>query len=154
MIDQTSGLATSVVAILCDGQNVRGTQKQFQCLMTFARQLGTIALKKVYAHWRRENPQWEELCEELEFECLNVISSESKKNNADNKLIAHCRMQVLNNPEITTVILLSGDGHFKGLVRDLQANGKQVIVITQSLKRTSKKLRKLADGFYLLHQLC
>lgn len=154
MLDQPSGLVLSSVAILYDWQNVRGTQEQFCCLIAFACRRGTIAFKRVYAHWRRENSQWEEVFDDLEFECINTPSSKRKKNNADRKLIAHCRQQILPHPEITTVILLSGDGDFKGLVHDLKAQGKEVIVIAQSLKKTSSKLRQVADEFHLLQQLC
>lgn len=154
MVNQSGCLVASSVAILCDWQNVRGTRDQLQCLMNFARKLGIIVGKKAFAHWRRENPQWEELLDELGFECFNVPSSKHKRNNVDKKLIAHCREQILSNPGITTVILLSGDGDFKGLVRDLKAAGKKVIVIAECLKKTSKKLVNLADEFYLLKQLC
>lgn len=154
MIDQPSSLVTSSVAILFDWQNVRATQDQLQCLLGFACKLGTISLKRVYAHWRRENSKYEELFDDWGFECVNVPSSKSKKNNVDKKLIAHCRQQILNNPDITTVILLSGDGDFNGLVCDLKAKGKKVIVIAKCLKNASKKLRELADEFRLLGQLC
>lgn len=154
MVNQSGCLVTSSVAILCDWQNVRGTQDQLRCLMKFACRLGTVAFKKVYAHWRREHSQWEELFDELDFECFNVPSSKHKKNNVDRKLIAHCRQQVLDNSDITTVILLSGDGDFSGLVRDLRAKGKKVIVIAESLKKTSSKLVQSADEFHLLKQLC
>jgi len=154
MATQAKCLVTSSVAILCDWQNVRGTQAQLQSLMSFACKLGTIALKRAYAHWRRENSYWEEVFDELDFDCFNVPSSKQKRNNVDNKLIADCRQEILNNPDITTVILLSGDGDFKGLVRDLKARGKKVIVIGQCLKSTNGKLIKLADEFHLLKQLC
>ena len=146
-------LVTSSVAILCDWQNVKGTQTQLRSLLSFACKIGTIVLKRVYAHWRREGFQWEELFDDLDFDCFNVPSSKHKKNNVDKKLIAHCRQQILNNPDITTVILLSGDGDFKGLVHDLKAKGKKVIVIGECLKKTSRKLIKLADEFHLLNQL-
>jgi uncharacterized LabA/DUF88 family protein len=154
MANQSRCLVTSSVAILCDWQNVRGTQAQLQCLMSFACRIGTITFKRVYAHWRHEDSQWEELFDELDFDCFNVPSSKRKRNNVDKKLIAHCRQQILNNPDITTVILLSGDGDFQGLVRDLKAKGKRVIVIAECLKKTSRKLIKLADEFHLLEQLC
>lgn len=146
-------LVASSVAILCDWQNVRGTQTQLRSLMSFACKIGTIALKKVYAHWRREDSQWEEIFDDLDFDCFNVPSSKQKRNNVDKKLISHCRQQILNNPKITTVILLSGDGDFQGLVRDLKAKGKKVIVIGECLKKTNGKLIRLADEFHLLNQL-
>ena len=154
MSTQAKCLVTSSVAILCDWQNVKGTPVQLRCLMSFACKIGTIALKRVYAHWRHENSKCEELFDDCDFECLNIPSSKQKRNNVDKKLIADCRQQVLNNPDITTVILLSGDGDFNGLVRDLKAKGKKVIVIAKCLKNVSKKLVEVADEFYLLEQLC
>ena len=154
MVNQPGCWASSSVAILYDWQNVRGTQYQLQCLMRFACKLGTIAFKGVYAHWRRENFQLEEFFDELGFECFNVPSSKCKKNNVDKKLITHCKQHVLNNPDITTVILLSGDGDFKGIVCDLKAKGKKVIVVAECSEKASKKLVSLADEFHLLKQLC
>ena len=154
MANQSRCLVASSVAILCDWQNVRGTQAQLRCLINFACKLGTIAFKKVYAHWRHEDSKWEELFDELDFDCFNVPSSKRKRNNVDQKLITHCKQQILNNSDIATVILLSGDGDFRGLVRDLKAKGKKVIVIAECLKRTNGKLIKLADEFHLLNQLC
>lgn len=154
MANQSKCLVASSVAILCDWQNVRGTGNQLRCLINFACEFGTIVCKQAYAHWKHENSQHEETLDELDFECFNVPSSKHKRNNVDKQLTAHCRAQILSNPDITTVILLSGDGDFKGLVRDLKAAGKKVIVIAECWKRTSKKLVKLADEFYLLKQLC
>lgn len=153
MRQQSHSLATSV-AIFCDWQNVRATQEQLRALLAFACRLGTVVLKQVFAHWRRESIRAEQWLDALGFDCFNVPSSKHRKNAVDQKLIAHCRQQVLSNPAITTVILLSGDGDFKGLVRELKAKGKKVIVIGQYQNTTHRKLAQLADEFHLLSQLC
>lgn len=142
------------VAILWDWQNVRASADvQLDAVVSFAQQFGAIARKLVYAHWRVEQTKWEELFEDREFECLNAIASKSRPNNADRKLIHTCQRDILKAPDIQTVILISGDGDFKSLVKQLKQAGKRVIVITRHLKRASQGLVRSADRVYELGKL-
>jgi len=143
---------TSHVAIFWDWQNVKATEKQIRCLMMFAYDKGHVVLEQAYADWGQENKKLADLLADL-FDCINVPSSKLKKNRADFKLIGHCRQRVLRNPDISTVILLSGDGDFAGLVDELKDNGKKVIIVAHSDKRTNQKLIKLADEFNFLGQI-
>ncbi|WP_199348833.1 NYN domain-containing protein [Microcoleus sp. FACHB-SPT15] len=49
------------------------------------------------------------------------------------------------------VILVSGDGDFANLVRELQDKGKKVIIFAQP--QVSQKLIILANEFYLVSQI-
>jgi len=147
-------MITSNVAILWDWQNVKATtEEQVQKLLNFAQQIGTISDKTVWAHWRKENPIWEEHFDDQNFNCQNAPASKKKKNNADRKLIEHGEKNILPDPDIKVVILLSADGDFAGLVRKLKQSGKKVIVIGQVLDKISHKLCKLADSVYTLGQI-
>ncbi len=122
--------------------------------MGFAYRQGNITLKKVYSDWNLEKNR--ELQEKLfceGFQSINVPSSKNKPNRTDEQLIRECRKQALEQPDINTVILLSGDGDFKALVRELKIHGKKVIVIAQCEKNTSQQLRELANEFYFLSQI-
>ncbi len=139
----------SLVSVYWDCQNVRVSLQQAKCLLNFASTQGIVVIKRAYAYWRHENPSFEKALYELDFECINVASF--KRNSLDHKLIADCKSSVLNNPDIEIIILVSGDGDFANLVRELKAKDKKVIVLAQP--QVSQKLIKLADEFYLASKI-
>ncbi|NES19002.1 MAG: NYN domain-containing protein [Symploca sp. SIO3E6] len=152
MSQKSRNSGTSHVAIFWDWQNVKATEKQIRCLMMFAYAHGNVVLKKAYAHWKRENEELEDLLCDL-FELIDVPSFKHKKNRADYKLIEDCRKHVLRNPDINTVILLSGDKDFKDLVNELKAKGKKVILIARRDKPINPKFKESANEFYWLSQI-
>jgi uncharacterized LabA/DUF88 family protein len=143
----------SRVAIYWDFQNSRATtEEQIQSVRTFADAQGFVVTAKAYAHWGKENEKIHDLlCDVLE--CIDIPSSKDHKNRADQQLIKNCNQQVRNKPHIKTVILISGDGDFTNLVKDLQKHGKKVIVISQCEKNTNLKLKEAADEFYTFSQI-
>jgi len=144
----------SQVAIFWDGQNCRGTEAQVHSLCRFARQKGAIVSQKIYSDWQLEtNRKLAEMLYSSDFELISVPSFKNKPNRTDQKLIRDCKSQILNNPAITTVILLSGDGGFTPSVRDLRAQGKKVVVISGYPTHTSRKLMIAADEFYFMSQI-
>jgi len=154
MINQLNGSTVKVVAIFWDWQNSRATEEQIQCLVGFAYLQGNIILKKVYSDWNLENNR--KLQDKLYregFEIISIPSSKNKPNRTDKKLIHDCRREALEQPDIKTVILLSGDGDFKALVRELKEHGKKVIVIAQCEKNTSQALRIVPNEFYFLSEI-
>jgi uncharacterized LabA/DUF88 family protein len=145
------------VAIYWDWQNVRlkshGKSKdQVIALVEFAKKLGSVKVMNVYAHWRKETPLIEDIFDELGFNCPNAPASKAKKNNADKKLMDDCQKDISSNSDIT-VILLSKDGDFVKLVRELKAAGKKVILISDSEKTTNQKLKKMVNQFYTLSEI-
>ena len=139
----------TLVSFYWDCQNVRVSLNQANCLLNFASTQGIVVIKRAYAYWLHENQSFEKALYELDFECINIASF--KPNSLDHKLIADCKSTVLNNPDIEIVILVSGDGDFANLVRELKTKGKKVIVFAQS--QVSQKLTKLADEFYLVSKI-
>ena len=152
MSQKSRNSRTSRVAIFWDLQNIKATEKQIQCLMMFAYAKGHVVLEQAYADWGKENQKLANLLFDL-LDCIHVPSSKDKKNRVDDKLIEDCKRQVLSNSDINTVILLSGDGDFASLVDELKTNGKKVIVVANSEKRTSRKLKESANEFCLLSQI-
>jgi len=144
----------SQVAIVWDGQNCRGTEAQVHCLGSFACSMGSIVFQKFYSDFQLEtNRNFANTLYLSGFELINVPSFKNKPNRTDQKLIQDCKSQILNNPAITTVILLSGDGGFTPSVRDLRAQGKKVVVISGYPTHTSRKLMIAADEFYFMSQI-
>jgi len=152
MKKQSSNLTTSHVAIFWDWQNVKATDEQIRCLMMFAYDKGHVVLKKAYADWGKENQKLADLLF-YSFDCINVPSSKDEKNRADDKLIEDCKRQVLKKINISTIIIISGDSDFTGLVNELKANGKKVIVIADYDEKTSPQLKESASEFYWLSQI-
>lgn len=154
---KSHGKSRDQVAIYWDWQNVRlKSQGKFRdkviALVEFAKKLGSVKVMNVYAHWRKETPLVEDTFDDLDFNCRNAPASKAKKNNADKKLIDDCQKDISSNPGISTVILLSKDGDFVPLVRELKAAGKKVILITNSEKNTSRDLLKEMNEGYILSQ--
>ena len=139
----------NLVSLYWDWQNVRVSSHQAKCLLNFASVQGDLYIKKVYAYWRRENQRIEEALYNLSFDCLNIPSF--TKNSVDRKLIADCKLEVLNNSAINIVILISGDGDFASLVRELKGKDKKVIIFAQT--QASKKLISLANKSYSVSQI-
>jgi hypothetical protein len=140
-------MVPDAVVIHVDWQNVPRKPALVQCVLHFAHDQGNIIAKVAYAQWRREKICHETTLHQLGFDCLNVPTG---WNNADQKLIDRCRQQVETLP-VKTVILVSNDGDFAPLIRELKLKGIRVIVIAGG--HCSKKLKKYAHEWYLLDEL-
>ena len=69
-----------------------------------------------------------------------------RKNSVDVKLAVDCVDGSLSNPNITTFVLVTGDGDFVHLINTLRLRGKRVVVIGTSWS-TSWQLTSSADHF-------
>jgi uncharacterized LabA/DUF88 family protein len=142
--------STPSCALFWDWQNVRCSENEARCLLDFVDIVFNLKSAKAYAYWRNESRRCEEFLYRLRIECQNIPTV--AKNAVDKKLIDDCKREILSNSDVDVVILVSGDGDFAQLVRDLKAKGKWVIVIGS--RRANQKLRGLANDFHFLDQLC
>jgi hypothetical protein len=138
------------VSIYWDFENVR-VPDQAECLMDFAQSRGNVVTKKVYSHWWRETRTSEYVLYRCGFERIDVWGE--FKNSADWELKSDCRAELDSSWSPDIIILVSGDGGFASLVRELRLHGKQVIVFGRR-GGTSPKLIWLADEFYFAQELC
>jgi uncharacterized LabA/DUF88 family protein len=69
-----------------------------------------------------------------------------RKNSVDVKLAVDCVDASLSNPNITTFVLVTGDGDFVHLINTLRLRGKRVVVVGTSWS-TSWQLTSSADHF-------
>jgi len=137
------------VSIYWDFENVR-VPDQAEFLMDFAQSRGDVVTNKVYSHWSRETWTSEYVLDRYGFERIHVW--EKGKNSADRKLKSDCLAELDSSWSSDIIIIVSGDGGFASLIRELQLHGKQVIVFGRQ-DVTSRKLRWLADEFYSAEDL-
>jgi uncharacterized LabA/DUF88 family protein len=139
------------VFIFWDYQNTRLSLHEAQLLLTFAKSQGRLTGKNVYYNSQcKDQAAVKEDMSSLGFNCVNVPCN--LKDSADNQLIADCLEEIDSNMSPDIVILISGDGDFIKLVRNLQKLGKKNIMFAQ-LGNVKQKLKELADEFYFVDDL-
>jgi hypothetical protein len=139
------------IFIYWDYQNAKLSLELAKLLLVFAKSRGRLISKNVY---------WNSQCKDqavakddlasISYTCFDVPCP--LKNSADNQLIADCLEDIHSNLSPDIVILISGDGDFIKLVRNLQTLGKQVIILAQA-GNVKQKLKELADEFYFIDKL-
>jgi len=137
------------VSIYWDFENVR-IPHQANCLIDFAQSRGDVVTKKVYSHWWRETWAFEYALDHVGFQRIDVQGE--FKNSADWKLKSDCRAELDSSWSPDIIILVSGDGGFASLIRELQHHGKQVIVFGRQ-DVTSRKLERWANELYSAEDL-
>jgi NYN domain len=140
-----------LVSIYWDYQNVKLTLDQAKLLLDFSKSKGRLIGKNVYYNSQcADQAAARHDIASLSFKCLDVPCP--LKNSADNQLIADCLEDIQSNLSRDIVILVSGDGDFVKLVRNLQQLGKQVIIFAQ-IGNVKQKLKELADEFHFVDNL-
>ncbi|OUL20359.1 NYN domain-containing protein [Nostoc sp. RF31YmG] len=140
-----------LVSIYWDYQNAKLSLEQIQLLLDFAKSKGCLIRQNLYY-----NSQCHNQCAaigniaSLNFNCIDVPCP--LKNSADNQLIADCLEDIDSNLSPDTFILISGDGDFVKLVRNLQKLDKKVITVAQN-GNVKQRLKELADEFYFVDNL-
>lgn len=140
-----------LISVYWDYQNARLNPHQAKLLLDFANAKGRLVGKNIYYNSLCKNQAFvkDELAS-LGLNCLDVPCP--LKNSADNQLIADCIGDVNNNLSPNKIILVSGDGDFAGLVRNLRRLSIKVIILAQR-GNVKQRLKEIADEFYFLEQL-
>lgn len=141
-----------VVSIYVDLQNAYSIKHLGSLLLEFAKFQGSLIDAKVY---------YNSLCadqvsathqlQSLGFKCIDVPCP--LKNSADNQLMVHCLDDIYSNRPPDTVILVSGDGDFVNLVRNLKDRGKKVIGFAQRGNVKQKLKELVGSDFHFLDEL-
>jgi NYN domain len=142
----------ALVSIYGDHQNTHLTQILGSQLLEFAKLQGSLIHAKFYYNSLCDDQVYtKNKLERLSFKWIDVPCP--LKNSADNQLIADCLEDIDSDRPLNTVILVSGDGDFVKLIRNLQKLGIKVIVFAQQ-GNVKQKLKDL-DGinFYFLDEL-
>jgi hypothetical protein len=139
----------TLVSIYWDYQNIRNPNVAKQLLL-FANSLGGLCNKKIYSNWQYENKDSKTSLINLGFNCVDV--SQPTKNSVDFKLTFDCASELGSNTSAKIFILVTGDGDYETLVRELRSKGRQVIVFYKPVT-VNKKLIQNADKSYSVDEL-
>ncbi|MBO1053118.1 NYN domain-containing protein [Dolichospermum lemmermannii CS-548] len=141
------------VAIFCDFQNVGLITKNADLLLDFAKMQGIIKWKNFYYNsLHKSQVDAKNKFELLGFNCVDI--PDNSKNSADKQLNKECCRTVAVNPLLKTIILVSGDWDFAGLITILKAMGKKVIVFAQKGSASQRLINLVGDeNFYLIDNL-
>ncbi len=123
-----------------------------------AAKYGRVVAAKAYANWqegqhlRDPNDLYSAGIEPIYVPTVILGFGDSpdgaprRKNSVDVKLAVDCVDASLSNPNISTFVLVTGDGDFVHLINTLRLRGKRVVVIGTSWS-TSWQLTSSADHF-------
>jgi uncharacterized LabA/DUF88 family protein/uncharacterized protein YjbI with pentapeptide repeats len=114
--------------------------------------VGMIATQKAYANW--SDPRLKVLRNEINELGIDPIqifgfAQDPTKNAADIQLVIDAVSLTYTNPAIKTVAIISGDGGFASLVKQLREQGKRVIGCAYH-DSTSKTFQAVCDDFISL----
>ncbi|MCU0547122.1 MAG: NYN domain-containing protein [Oscillatoriaceae cyanobacterium Prado104] len=149
---QQKGHSQPLVSIYIDLQNALSIPELAKMLLEFSRFQGRLIGKKVYYNSlcsNQDSPK--NLLKSFGFDCRDVPCP--LKNSADNQLIADCLEDIHSNCSPDIVILISGDGDFIKLVRNLQKLNKKVIVFACSGNVKQKLKEVVGNDFHFIEDL-
>jgi NYN domain len=128
MPSQTSQKNQSV-SIYWDLQNVPPNPEKINALINFSKSKGKAKNLNVYLNLELiSQASTKDELQKVGFTCINVPCP--LKNSADNQLKSDLIDDMHDHPS-DVVILVSGDGDFKNIVKSLRKEGKYVIVISR-----------------------
>lgn len=138
---------TNTAALLIDWENIKfSTLKNLNSppdviiLKKIARRYGTLKLARAFANWA--DMQHEGDMERFSFQNIEPIYVQTRrfvdrenqkqvvKGAADIRLACDCMELLLQNPQIDTFVLASGDAGFEHLVQKISTHGKRSVMIS------------------------
>ncbi len=140
----------SHINIYCDWQNVPLKLELADLLLTFAQGKGNLVVNNLYYNSEFGNQVNLKEIFSSKFNCVNVPCS--LKNSADNQLKSDVLDHIHSNYCPDQIIIVSGDGDFKALVKDVKSHAIKVIVIANK-GNVKQDLTEIADEFYFIEQL-
>ncbi len=145
--------ARSEAAVFVDAEN--HADLQVHALIRQLRQFDIVE-RHAYADWR--NWRLDRLAGHLSragFQLHHAWSGRflgASKDTADGYMVRGIWRIVTIHPKIATIVIVSGDGFFIQVTRELQERGKDVIVAADS-GRVNKQLRSLASQYLPLGEV-
>lgn len=141
------------VSLYWDYENISKIDNSAKRLINFAQLQGSLVNLNVYAKasiWQHNQGKNKLLLDKLGFSCIDVCSN--AKNAVDFQLVIDCVAEAHNNVSTNIFILVTSDGDYETLVRELQSKGKKVIVVYHP-EKVSKSLIQIANESYSVEKL-
>ena len=132
------------IALLIDGDNLRG--QSWSVLIEHAQEFGHLAVARLYMDFQTLTDGGA-AARSSGFEPMHVLgkrSAEGYKSMVDVALATDAMSVLYENPNITTMVIGTGDADFIPLIRHWKRRGKRVVVMANDAK-LSGELRRVAD---------
>ena len=131
------------IALFIDGENI--SSKYAEQIMEILSDYGKIAVKKVYGLQKDEcTKKWSSKAKENDIKDIR-LAGKPQKNKVDKKIIKDIKKTIHGQRNINTVCIVSCDGGYANIIKDIQDNGIMAIAI--GTKKASKKLKDVCDIF-------
>ncbi|MDN0075715.1 NYN domain-containing protein [Crenobacter sp. SG2303] len=111
------------VAVLIDADNV--SPSWIENVLTEATKLGSLALKRVYGDFSRQDKTWRELCARLAIQPIQQFPNTKGKNASDIAMVIDA-MDLLHSGRYESFCLVSSDSDFSRLATRLREDGGDV----------------------------
>ncbi|MEM1349910.1 MAG: NYN domain-containing protein, partial [Myxococcota bacterium] len=138
------------VALLIDGDNLTG--QSWAVLTEHARNFGYLAVARLYMDFQTLNDGGL-AARSSGFELVHVLGKRSVngyKSMVDVSLASDAMSILYENPNITTLVIGTGDADFIPLLRHWKRRGRRVVVMANDAK-LSGELRQVADEVVTFH---
>jgi uncharacterized protein (TIGR00288 family) len=135
----------SQIALLVDGDNLTG--QSWSTLLDKAKDFGLLAVARLYTDFQNLNDGGM-AARSAGFELVHVLgkrTSSGYKSMVDVTLATDGMTILYENPNITALVIGTGDADFLPLIRQWKRRGKWVVVMSNEAKLSSE-LRLVADG--------
>ncbi len=140
--------------ILWDLENINPGEKSLfvDGLIEYVSKYGKITKSKVFGDWSNSAiNKMTQVLSAKSFEMIHVHAVK-KKSSADIEMITTGIETALQNPKLSMFFLITGDSDFRSLANSLKRSGKEVYIVYDS-KRVSTKLLSAADDYIDYRQL-
>jgi uncharacterized LabA/DUF88 family protein len=117
------GKSMANVAVLIDADNV--SPSWIENVLTEATKLGSLALKRVYGDFSKQDKAWRELCARLAIQPIQQFPNTKGKNASDIAMVIDA-MDLLHSGRYESFCLVSSDSDFSRLATRLREDGGDV----------------------------
>lgn len=157
------------IAIFVDYENIRmglkirygidaNPEEIAKILKSSIKQFGDMTLGKVYGDWSihqsyaGKKVHTARSFEKHAFDAVMVSTKTTGQDRSDSRLILDAFKCLMTMPNLSAFMIVSGDGDFSHLAREIKAGGKRVIICALS-QSTNPELLSIANPFISVESL-
>jgi uncharacterized protein (TIGR00288 family) len=134
---------SSQVAVFFDYDNQR---VDLIAVLEHLKEIGRVVIRRAYGDWVRDRIARAAMAEqEVELIDRPRFGTSDRQGN-DILLTADCMEIALTRPNISTIVIVSGDSDFIPLISRLKALGKRVVLVSSEMN-ISPRLKRVCDQF-------
>lgn len=143
-IKEKSSNAQKFISLYIDAENV-GAQYADR-IMNLVKKKGKVVEKKYYNRQKDNSTvHWKEAAKKYELKNISMYG-EPEKDKIDNKIKEHIR-KALVNEAVDIICLVTSDGGYEDIVKEVERSGKEIIVMGE--EKAPTRLRKAVKGNFI-----